>query len=94
MIDRYNLDGLIIDYSPNEEDDDRIREIKERIMRLPLPKKKIMLIWIESGSFSKTAKVLGVSVPTVSKYVKMTLKEIGYDYRDTDDSNDNESGSQ
>ena len=51
------------------EDDDRMRELRERIRSLPLPERKILIMYTELGTYSAVAKILKCSVPTVSKKV-------------------------
>lgn len=65
------------EYRPNADDDDRLREVKEKIFSLPEPKRKVLLLWIDSQSFSEVARRMNCSSPTVSKYINKIREEIG-----------------
>ena len=57
--------------TPRDEDDDRIREIRERLKtRLTLAERKIMIYYMELGTYTEVAKILHCSVPTVSKKIR------------------------
>lgn len=54
----------------NFDDDDCIRAIREEIKRLPLPERKIFLMYSEEQTYSAVANALNCSVPTASKYIR------------------------
>ena len=57
--------------TPKYDDDDRIREIRERMRtRLTLAERKIMIYYMELGTYTEVAKILHCSVPTVSKKIR------------------------
>ena len=58
------------------EDDDCMRRIREEIKRLPLPERKIFLLYLEVGSFTEVAHELHCSVPTASHKVKAIRDKI------------------
>ena len=67
-----NWDDIENEYmEPRESDDDRIRGIKERMRtRLSLAERRILIYYIELGTYSEVAKILRCSVPTVSKKIR------------------------
>ena len=60
----------------NIEDDDCMRRIREEIKNLPLPERKIFLLYLEVGSFTEVSKELHCSVPTASHKVKAIRDKI------------------
>lgn len=52
------------------EDDDTMLELRRRIRNLPLPERKIFIMYAELGTYSEVAKILKCSVPTVSKKIR------------------------
>lgn len=52
------------------EDDDTMRALRARIRNLPLPERKIFIMYTELGTYSEVAKILKCSVPTVSKKIR------------------------
>lgn len=61
---------------PDPEDDDTLRGIRERIAALPLPERRIFIMYTEYGTYSEVAKILKCSVPTVSKKIREIRKKI------------------
>lgn len=59
-----------------KEDDDCLRGLREAIRALPLPERKIMVMYIEAGTYSGVAKMLNCSVPTVSGKIKAIKEKI------------------
>lgn len=53
-----------------DDDDDCMRKMRLEIGRLPLAQKRLMILYIELGTYSSVAKVLKCSVPTISKKVR------------------------
>lgn len=68
----YEGDYLVI----SSEDDDCLRAIRERIAELPMAERRIMVMYIEAGTYSAVAKQLKCSVPTVSKKIRGIKKKI------------------
>ena len=60
----------------NPNDDDRMRALRERIRNLPLPERKIFIMYTELGTYSEVAKILKCSVPTVSKKIREIREKI------------------
>ena len=58
------------------EDDDTMRALRERIRDLPLPERRIFIMYTEFGTYSEVAKVLKCSVPTVSKKIREIREKI------------------
>lgn len=64
---------------PKSTDDDRLYRIREAINNLHPAQKRIIVMYLEYGTYSEVAKELHCSVPTCSKMVKeiiMKLKKI------------------
>jgi DNA-directed RNA polymerase specialized sigma24 family protein len=58
------------EYEFNEwEDDDRMKTIKDALQSLRPVERKIFLTYVESGTYSETARTFKVSVPTAKKYL-------------------------
>lgn len=57
-------------------DDDCMRRVRDEVKRLPLPERKIFLLYLEVGSFTEVAKELHCSVPTASHKVKAIRDKI------------------
>ena len=60
----------------NFDDDDCLRAIREEIKCLPLPERKIFLMYSEEQTYSAVAKALNCSVPTASKYIRQVKDKI------------------
>lgn len=61
------------------DDDDCLEGLRERIRALPLPERKIFLMWVELGTYSEVAKILHCSVPTVSSKIRAILEKLKID---------------
>lgn len=61
------------------EDDDCMAATKAAIKRLPLPQRRLLLYYIEEGTYSAVAKILHCSVPTVSSKMKEIIKNLKKD---------------
>lgn len=57
-------------------DDDRMAEIREAVKSLPLPERRIFLMYTEMGTYSSVAKFLHCSVPTVSKKIALIKSKL------------------
>lgn len=53
-----------------DSDTDEIYWVKEAIKALSPVQRKIYITWLEQGTYSKTAKIFHVTIPTVREYVK------------------------
>lgn len=58
------------------EDDDCMNAVRETIRGLPLPERKIFIMYVEEGTYSGVAKILNCSVPTVSAKIKAIQAKI------------------
>lgn len=61
---------------PKSTDDDMLFRLREAINSLPLPERKIFVMYCEFGTYSEVAKELHCSVPTISNKIKMIRKKI------------------
>ena len=57
------------EYGITMEDDDRMYKIKDAIQALRPVERKIFLTYVESGTYSETARQFKVSVPTAKRYI-------------------------
>ncbi len=71
MID---FDQIEVEYLMDRNDDDRMREIKEKIKNLSEPVKRIFFLYCDEGSYMATARVLHCSPTTVKKYIDKVRK--------------------
>lgn len=53
-----------------EEDDDEMFLLKEAVMHLTPVQRKIFLTYVETGTYTATAREFKVSTPTVKNYLK------------------------
>lgn len=58
------------------EDDDEMALIKEAIKSLTTVQRKIYLTYCENMTYTATAKIFGVSIPTVKTYLDRITKII------------------
>lgn len=76
------------EYRPTMEDDDRMYKLKMAIRSLRPVERKIFLTYVESGTYSETARTFHVSVPTAKRYIieikERIIKTIDDDNRDVD----------
>ena len=74
------LKAIMADYDFNSdimcEDDDKVREIKYALTKLPLADKIIFCLQTDIQSVRKVSKILGVSYTTVFNEFKRIKKEI------------------
>ena len=88
-----NLNRIMNDYKPNydifREDDDKITQLKESVMKLDDADRIIFIMYCELGSLRKVGKMLGISHTSAYKVIKKIkekiLNDIGYS-TDNDDS--------
>lgn len=66
---KFNYDKIKEDYLINDEDDDRIYDIKMALTMLTPVERKIFLTYTELGSYSATAREFSVSSPTIKSYI-------------------------
>lgn len=59
-----------------DSDNDELYWTKEALKTLTPVQRKIYITWLEQGTYSETAEVFGVSLPTVQKYVKNLTNKI------------------
>lgn len=59
-----------------DEDDDELYWAKEAIRKMAKLQRKIYVTYLECGTYTGTAKVFKVSVPTVKKYINNLTTEI------------------
>lgn len=57
-------------------DDDYMAIVREVVKALPLPERRIFIMYTEMGTYSSVAKALHCSVPTVSKKVHQIRDKI------------------
>lgn len=57
------------DYDITIDDDDMMYRLKSAIQALRPVERKIFLTYVESGTYSETARQFNVSVPTAKRYV-------------------------
>ena len=57
------------EYEVTIEDDDRMYTLKTAIQGLRPVERKIFLTYVESGTYSETARQFNVSVPTAKRYI-------------------------
>ena len=57
------------DYGITIDDDDMMYRLKSAIQALRPVERKIFLTYVESGTYSETARQFNVSVPTAKRYV-------------------------
>lgn len=74
------LKAIMADYDFNPdimcEDDDKVREIKYALTKLPLADKIIFCLQTDIQSFRKVGKILGISYTSVFNEFKRIKKEI------------------
>lgn len=59
-----------------DSDTDEIYWVKEAIKALSPVQRKIYITYLETGTYSKTAKIFRVTLPTVREYVKKLTASI------------------
>lgn len=73
---KIDFEKIKLDYIPTEEDDDFMRKLKEKIFSLSEVEQRILLLWVDTGSYSEVARQLNCSAPTVRKYLTPIIDKI------------------
>lgn len=60
----------------NKDDDDRLVNIKERLMNLKKVERDIFLVYVNEGSYAAVAKKYNVSAPTAKSYISIIKKKL------------------
>ena len=66
---KIDFDLLKQDYYITDEDDDSMYDLKKRIFELSEAEQRILLLYVDCGSYSEVARQLNVSAPTVRNYI-------------------------
>lgn len=75
--DDFSIDNAIKDYlTPLDTDDDRLRTAKERIMALRPAERRILLTYIDCGTYSDTAREFNVSSTCIRNYINDIRRKI------------------
>lgn len=71
---KINLDELLTEYEPDfslfADTDERILDLEDKWKNLDLPKKIVLVLYAEYGSFRKVGQLLGLSHTTIAKYIQ------------------------
>lgn len=74
---KIKFDELEREYlSENDTDTDEMYYLKKGILELPYTDKALILLYAECGSYSKVAKILGVSSTTAFNQIKKIKSKI------------------
>lgn len=66
----FDLDAAMKDYlTYMDSDDDALRTLKERILSLRPAERRILLTYIDFGTYSETAREFNVSSTCIRKYI-------------------------
>ncbi len=66
----FDIEMALKDYLTFEEsDDDALRTLKERILSLRPAERRILLTYIDFGTYSETAREFNVSSTCIRKYI-------------------------
>lgn len=68
MNENFNYDLIRQDYEINDNDDDRLYDIKTALAELRPMERKIFLAYTEMGTFAAVARLFNVSSPTAKQY--------------------------
>lgn len=60
----------------NKDDDDRLVNIKERLMNLKKVERDIFLVYVNEGSYAAVAKKYNVSAPTAKSYINIIKEKL------------------
>ena len=87
-----NLNRIMNDYKPNydifREDDDKMTQLKESVMKLADADRIIFIMYCELGSLRKVGKMLGISHTSAYKVIKKIKENILNDIGYSTDNND------
>lgn len=73
----FNYDLIVDDYLPNyQEDDDRLYNTKTCIQELTRAERRIIITYVELGSYAAAAREFNVSPPTFKHYLQGVLQKV------------------
>ena len=72
----YDFKRIEQEYLQTLEDDDRMFAIKERFFALSEAERRIMVVYMEEGTYAGVAKFFGVSSPTSKKKIKRIIEKL------------------
>lgn len=84
-----NFQMLEKEYGYNEEDDDRLHNVKEAVASLSEPDRRIIHLYAEEGSMRKVASYIRVSPATAFHYIWKIREKIFEMLDDTNQLTDN-----
>ena len=64
------------EYYPTIEDDDRMTELKTRLLTLSEAERRIFLIYLDEGTYSGVAKFFGCCNITAKKKIKNIIEKL------------------
>lgn len=73
----FDYDLISNDYIPNyEEDDDRLYNTKACIQALSRAERRILLTYVELGTYAAAAREFNVSPPTIKSYLNGIISKV------------------
>lgn len=60
----------------NKDDDDRLVNIKEKLLNLKKVERDIFLVYVNEGSYAAVAKKYNVSAPTAKTYINIIKSKL------------------
>lgn len=70
-MEEYDFKKVAEEYMPSPEDDDLLRELKDDFFNLLTEgERRILMLYMDFGTYAGVAKFLGVSPPTAKKAVE------------------------
>lgn len=60
----------------NKDDDDRLVNIKEKLLNLKKVERDIFLVYVNEGSYAAVAKKYNVSAPTAKTYINIIKNKL------------------
>lgn len=73
----FDYDLIQKDYLPNaDEDDDTLLGVKTCIQALSRMERRILLTYVELGTYAAAAREFNVSAPTIKHYLQSILEKI------------------
>lgn len=73
----FDIEMALKDYlSFEDSDDDALRTLKERILSLRPAERRILLTYIDFGTYSETAREFNVSSTCIRKYINDIRKKL------------------
>lgn len=74
---KVNFNALKMMYEPNVvEDDENMYNLKEIISKLNEAEQRIMLLYVDSGSYSEVARQMNCTSPTAKTYIERVKNKI------------------